>query len=88
MRVDQAESVDFTTDVISAPLLIVMLLFLFIALCGGRLLPTWMFLNSMQLILHVILIRTDMPSHAFFFIHNFLNKFRLKFDWTEEMIDD
>jgi len=28
-----------------------------------------------------------MPSHAFFFIHNFLNKFRLKFDWTEEMID-
>ena len=42
----------------------------------------------MQLILHVILIKTDMPSHAHYFMLNFLDKLRLKFDWTDQMTEE
>ena len=72
----------------TAPLVMALTFCLLVAFCGGRLLPTWMFLNSMQLIVHVILIKTDMPSHAHSFMQNFLDKLRLKFDWTDEMTED
>ena len=52
-------------------------------MCGGPLLPTWMFLNSMQLIFHVPLIKSDMPAHTHFFMIEYLNVLRLHFDWTE-----
>ena len=59
--------------------------FLLLALCGGHLLSTWMFLNSMQLLFHVPLIKTDLPAHAHFFMVEYLKKLRLSFVWTEEL---
>ena len=77
-----------TANIYGTPLAIALSFCILVALCGGRLLPTWMFLNSMQLILHVILIRTDMPSHAFKFMHDLLDKLRFKYDWSEEMTEE
>ena len=60
-----------------------MVIFFFLIMCGGPLLPTWMFLNSMQLIFHVPLIKSDMPAHTHFFMIEYLSVLRLHFDWTE-----
>lgn len=80
-----AEQIEITEDIYVSPLVIASSFALLVAFCGGRLLPTWMFLNSMQLILHLILIRTDIPSHAHLFMFDMLNKLRLKSDWTDEL---
>lgn len=40
---------------------------LLLALTCGTLLPFWMFLNSMQLMVHVPLIRTTLPGNAHYF---------------------
>ena len=63
-------------------------IFFLILICAGPLLPTWMFLNSIQLIFHLPLIKSDMPSHAFFFMTDYLNKLRLNFDWTEKLAEE
>ena len=47
---------------------------------GGRLLPTWMFLNSLQLIVHLPLLSTIMPSNLHFFLVKYLNFIRLNAD--------
>lgn len=65
----------------------VMVVFLLVICCAGPLLPTWMFLNSMQLIFHVPLIKSDLPAHAHFFMVDYLTKLRLHFDWTNELAD-
>ena len=52
-------------------------LILFIGL-GGRLLPTWMFLNSLQLIVHLPLLSKSMPSNLHFFLFKYLNFIRMK----------
>ena len=44
---------------------------------GARLLPTWMFLNSMQLIAHTPLLNTYMPSNLHYFLIKFLNLVRI-----------
>ena len=56
----------------------------------GPLLPVWMFINSMQLILHVPLIRTNLPGNAHFFLLDHLNILRLQFSrfnlWLQEVM--
>ena len=67
----------------------IMAFFFFLILCAmGPLLPTWMFLNSMQLIFHAPLIKSDMPSHAFYFMIEYLYKLRLHFEWAKQLSDD
>ena len=44
---------------------------------GGRLLPTWMFLNSLQLIVHTPLLATNMPSNLHYFLVRYLDMFRM-----------
>lgn len=47
----------------------------------GSLLPTWVFLNSLQIISHMILLKTLMPANA----HYFLKKWN---DWIRWYDDD
>lgn len=44
---------------------------------NANLLPTWMFINSMQLIMHTALLTTNMPSNLHFFLFHYLNILRL-----------
>ena len=59
-------------------------LFFIFAFCGGPLLPTWMFLNSLHLIFHLVLINSDIPANAYYFMVQFLSSLRLQFMKTEE----
>ena len=77
-----------TSLIYSIPIYVIISISLLVAVIGGRLLPTWMFINSMQLVFHVSLIKTDLPAQAHFFILDFLNTLRLHFSWTEELIED
>ena len=51
-----------------------MLLFLGL---GGRLLPTWMFLNSLQLMVHAPMLATNIPAILHYFLVDYLNLIRL-----------
>ena len=44
---------------------------------GANLLPTWMFVNSMQLIMHTALLKTSMPSNLHYFLIHYLNLLRM-----------
>lgn len=60
---------------------------LFVGL-GGRLLPTWMFLNSMQLIVHTPLVDTYMPTNLHIFIQKYLNLFRLNANSINDSLEE
>ena len=44
---------------------------------NARILPTWMFLNSIQLIMHSVLLSTSMPSNLHYFLLHYLNLIRM-----------
>ena len=44
---------------------------------GGQLLPTWMFLNSMQLITHVPMLDAHVPANLHYFLVHYLSLIRL-----------
>ena len=46
----------------------------------GSLLPTWMFINSLQIIAHMVLLKTLMPGPAHYFLTKYLNWLR----WYDE----
>ena len=50
-----------------------------LVLTFGPLLSVWMFINSMQLIAHVPLIRSKLPGNAHYFLLEHLNIIRLHF---------
>ena len=56
---------------------VVGLLMLLSALLTGRLLPTWMFLNTLQLISHLPLLKTEIAAPAAYFMSQFLDLSRL-----------
>ena len=62
-------------------------LFFIFAFCGGPLLPTWMFLNSLHLIFHLVLINSDIPAIVHYFMTKYLSTLRLHFMKTEEFQD-
>lgn len=61
---------------------------IFVIGIGGRDLPTWMFFNSLSLVLHVPLLPTNMPSNLHMFLIDYLNLIRMKIksidDWIEQ----
>ena len=65
---------------------VALVLLLFIGL-GGRLLPTWMFLNSLQLIVHLPLISTSMPSNLHFFLIKYLYFIRMSAESIDLQIE-
>ena len=44
---------------------------------GGKLLPTWMFINSLQLMTHIPMIDANVPSDLHYFLANYLSVIRL-----------
>ena len=42
----------------------------------GSLLPTWIFINSLQIIAHTVLLKTLMPANAHYFLSTYLNWLR------------
>ena len=79
---EQAETIDELGAAVSAALLTTFL-FVLIAFMGGRLLVTWIFLNSLQLIVYAPLVSTSMPSNLHYFLTNYLQLFRLNFVGVE-----
>lgn len=60
----------------------------FLALFQGSLLPTWMLINSLQLIAHVPLIASQLPANAHYFLLNLLSLVRLNFESLNTLLDD
>jgi hypothetical protein len=54
---------------------------------GGALVPTWMFLHTMNLIVHLPLMKTNMPANAHFFLVHYLDIFRMRIEKLEQSID-
>ena len=65
---------------------ILILTFILIGL-GGRMLPTWMFINSMQLIMHTPLLATYMPSNLNYFLVKYLSIIRVASAQLDETIE-
>ena len=55
---------------------------------GGRLLPTFMFLNSIQLIVHTPLLATYMPGNLHLFFLKYLDMLRLKVHLFDEALEN
>ena len=53
---------------------------------GGRLLPTWMFLNSMQLIVHTPMLATYVPANLHYFLVKYLSIFRLNSKQINDLV--
>ena len=51
--------------------------FAMVVIVGGRLLPTWMYINTLQLVVYTPLVTTNMPSNLHYFLNNYLQLFRL-----------
>lgn len=47
-----------------------------------------MCINSIQLIVHLPLIGTDLPAHAHYFLIEYLDWLRLDLSWTRELAEE
>ena len=63
------------------------LFLVFVIGIGGRDLPTWMFLNSLSLVLHTPLLPTNMPSNLHMFLLDYLNLIRMKIESVDEQVE-
>lgn len=72
-----------TFDVLSVTTFVPLLILLGI---GGRLLPVWMFINSMQLLVHTPLLSMHMPANLHYFLTHYLNYFSLNFEFKNTEI--
>lgn len=43
---------------------------------AGSMLPTWMFINSLQIIAHLALVKTMIPANAHYFLKQYLDWLR------------
>ena len=63
-----------------------------LVLSCGPLLPVWMFINSMQLIVHLPLIRSPQPGNSHLFLLDHLNVLRMNFGslnaWLQKQVGD
>ena len=59
----------------------------FLAIFGGSLIQTWLFINTLQLIAHLPLISQNLPANAHYFLLNFLSLVRLSFESLNSSID-
>ena len=68
---------DYLFKIFLVLVLIVMAIVVLLLFCGGRLIPTWMFLNSLSLIAHLPLLAVLMPSNLHYFLWKWLHVFQL-----------
>ena len=81
MRPEEIESIQSALTFSYVLLAITAFLLLLLVLTCGPLLPFWMFLNSLQLIVHVPLIRANIPGNAHYFLLEYLDILRLHY-WS------
>lgn len=81
MQADEAEIIDDLLVFSKVILTMISILFLLLVLTCGPLLPFWMFLNSLQLLVHTPLIKANIPGNAHYFFLDYLNILRLHF-WS------
>ena len=74
---EDAEQVRSIETMLNIFMLLCFLPFIFSLGFGGRLLPTWMFINSMQLVTHSPLLTTFMPANMHVFFVDYLGWLRL-----------
>lgn len=82
IKLDDAGAVDNLSYLNSWFLASILLIGPFASL--GSLLPTWMFINSLQLIAHTPLLNCDMPGNAQYFLNKYLDLVR----WRNSDIND
>ena len=68
MSEEEAEYIEVFSDLMRGLILFTFILVFLLIGLGGRLLPTWMFINSMQLIFHAPLLNTYMPANLNYFL--------------------
>ena len=61
-----------------------MITFVMFSFVGGRLLPTWMYFNTLQLIVYTPLVTSNMPSNLHYFLNNYLQPIRLNFNGVDD----
>ena len=74
----QAEQIDGMYRVVSGVLSTVLVVVTLFVGIGGRMLPVWMFLNSLQLVAHLPLVATDMPANLHYILIKHLDLVRLR----------
>jgi len=77
MKVSEVDDVNSSLAYSRILFYLIGFMFLLLVLSCGPLLPVWMFINALQLIAHVPLIRTNLPGNFNFFILDYLNIIRL-----------
>ena len=78
LKREDVESIDNVLEYSYIIMGVIGFLLLLLVLTCGPLLPFWMFLNSMQLMVHVPLIRTAIPGNAHYFFLDYLNILRFE----------
>ena len=77
LRAEEARQIDSVKDGLNTMLVTGFAPIFFLIGLGGQLLPTWMFLNSLQLITHVPMIDAHLPATLHYFLVNYLTIIRL-----------
>ena len=77
LRAEDARQIDSVSDIVNTILVTSFAPMFFLIGLGGQLLPTWIFLNSLQLITHVPMIDAHLPANLHYFLVNYLTIIRL-----------
>lgn len=77
LRTNEAEQIEQLQSIIDNFATSVLFFAFLILGLGGRLLPVWMFINSLQLIMHTQLLETELPANLHYFMNHYLGLLRL-----------
>ena len=72
----EKEAIDVVSDDILTTAYSITLFLILPTIIFGSLLPTWMFINSLQIITHMALLKTMMPGNAQYFLAKYLEWLR------------
>jgi len=72
---EETAKIDKVHDLLST-LTIFSLVLILPVISAGSLLPTWMFINALQILAHMVLLKTLMPGNAHYFLKKYLDWLR------------
>lgn len=73
----EADAIDSLENFINSVVVLGLLPMMLILGFGGRLLPTWMFLNSLQLLAHLPMLDAHVPANLHYYLVYYLSLIRL-----------
>ena len=65
---------------------LIFVIFVLTIFLAGSQLPFWMFFNSLQLLVHIVLIKTNIPAQANFVLNSLLDYTRLQYSMTNDIL--